>query len=743
MFHILFFPPRRALWLSVSAALLACGGLLLGLVEWQASQAQNCDVRLTLDNPAEGASVEPQQMVSGWAADLAAPDGTGINAIVVSLDGALDSPDNRLIGVAEYGAPRPDIAEMLGDERFTASGFTLLWDTTTTPSGPHQLVVQAHTACGWQALSRPIIVSGGIAGATTPVAGAVAPATLTPGPAAVAVTTPTRSAPSGVVGGLVVTPGLLTPVPTSMAVKAPENLRLLATTTNGVTLAWDPPSAETPAGYLVHESYVLPGGANAPGIVIARLPATTTTVTITGLLDPTKYTYYFTVSALGPGGTASPYAASYVTTTPPGTRVALPPTPPATGLGAVGGAPTPAGSTPGPAGAPQPASTLLPGAVGATAASTGTPTAAVAAVVGTPTPTPGGPFTATATAAGNSAVTVSWNPQVGAAAYNVYGTSLVIVNTPPAPAPGPNPLLGSPPVQGTSPLASATPGTWVPVLNNVQGNSALVTNLTPGGSYAFVVRAVNSAGQEFSQSVTAPQVALPLVADTSSVAPAGAPAVGTPGTGPAGTGFTLTASPTSNAGVALSWTPLPGATTYAVLVSRGGSGFIPDPLRAALTTTSTTIEGLTPGSQLVFQVVARDAAGNELGRSNPAPVTVSTPLPPGPLGTGPYPPAPTYLATPAVPAAAGGATLTLTSNPSNPGTANLQWTPLPGAASYDVWMAPAGGTLQLRIPATTNAAAYLSDLAPGQYTFQVHARDANGNEIAVSNPVTVTVLPRT
>jgi hypothetical protein len=739
VFHSLLLPPRRALGLSVSAAILACGGLLLGLVEWQASQAQNCDVRLTLDNPAEGASVEPQQMVSGWAADLAAPDGTGINAIVVSLDGALDSPDNRLIGVADYGAPRPDIAEMLGDERFTASGFTLLWDTTTVPSGPHQLVVQAHTACGWQALSRAITVSGGIAGATTPVAGAAAPATLTPGPAAVAVTTPTRSAPSGVVGGLVVTPGLLTPAPTSTAVKAPENLRLLATTTNGVTLAWDPPSGETPAGYLVHASYVLPGGANAPGIVIARLPATTTTVTITGLLDPTKYTYYFTVSALGPGGTASPYAASYVTTTPPGTRVALPPTPPSTGLGAVGSATT---AVAGPAGVPSPVTTLLPTPAGAPPGGVGTP-ALPPAAVGTPTPTPGGPFTATATAAGNSAVTVSWNPQVGAAAYNVYGTSLVIVNSPPAPGPGPNPLLGGAPAQGTSPLASATPGTWVPVLNNVRGNSALVTNLTPGGSYAFVVRAVNSAGQEFSQSVTAPQVALPLVADTSTVAAAAATAVGTPGTGPVGTGFTLTASPTSNAGVALSWTPLPGATTYAVLVSRGGSGFVPDPMRAALTTTSTTIEGLTPGSQLVFQVVARDAAGNELGRSNPAPVTVSTPLPPGPLGTGPYPPAPTYLATPAVPAAAGGATLTLASNPSNPGTANLQWNPLPGAASYSVWMAPPGGTMQVVIPATMDAAAYLRDLSPGQYTFQVRAQDATGNVIAVSNPVTVTVLPRT
>jgi len=67
----------------------------------------------------------------------------------------------------------------------------------------------------------------------------------------------------------------------------------------------------------------------------------------------------------------------------------------------------------------------------------------------------------------------------------------------------------------------------------------------------------------------------------------------------------------------------------------------------------------------------------------------------------------------------------------------------PGAASYSVWMAPPGGTMQVVIQATMDAAAYLRGLAPGQYTFQVHARDATGNEIAVSNPVTVTVLPRT
>ncbi len=66
--------------------------------------AQSCNVQVNLDNPAEGATALPSQTISGWAADEAAASGTGINAVVVTLDGALDSPDNRLIGVADYGA---------------------------------------------------------------------------------------------------------------------------------------------------------------------------------------------------------------------------------------------------------------------------------------------------------------------------------------------------------------------------------------------------------------------------------------------------------------------------------------------------------------------------------------------------------------------------------------------------------------------------------------------------------------
>src|SRR5262249_46458813 len=113
--------PRLSRGTSVALASL----LLVQLATWQATRAQSCNVRLSLDNPEDGAQVIPEQTVSGWAVDLAATSGTGIDNVVVSLDGPLDSPDYRLVGVATYGAAREDIAQNLGDERYTPSGFVL------------------------------------------------------------------------------------------------------------------------------------------------------------------------------------------------------------------------------------------------------------------------------------------------------------------------------------------------------------------------------------------------------------------------------------------------------------------------------------------------------------------------------------------------------------------------------------------------------------------------------------------
>jgi hypothetical protein len=941
--------PRLSRVTSVGLA----GLLLVQLATWQATRAQSCNVRLSLDNPEDGAQVVPEQTVSGWAVDLGATTGTGIDSVVVSLDGPLDSPDYHLVGVATYGAPREDIAQNLGDERYTPSGFVLSWDSSTAPPGPHTLWVQAHGNCGWQNASRAIVVSGPVAAAAPgstapqapqapigvgPAAGAGAPpastaAVVTPMPvggAAAAATPgqPVAGAAAAPGAPLVATPGVFTPLPTTTALKPPQNLRILAGTTTGVTLAWDPPAGDSPVGYLIHQANIGPSGQPTQPLTVARLPANTTSVTLSGLQDPTRYTYYFTVSSIGANGLASPFLNTDLSTTPPGTRVALPPAPagggplaastnplapgvtgagtsltpgvagaaapaggaalaPGAGTPAIpgasaapgggvlpsgvgtpsvagaasvagtpsvagaaaaartpgvpapagagaGGAPAPAGAAP-VGGAPAVAGAAASGAAGAGAAPVGgaPAVAGAAAVGGTPavagaapvggtaaaasgaagsgaalapasgsaavTPT-SGPFVASATAASNTAASITWPQQADAAAYNVYGASVMALNSPPPtqpPGPGFNPLLGGPPGPGqnpsaaraptsNSPLANAAPGTWVPLANNTQTTSTTVQGLTPGGAYAFVVRAVNAAGQESSQSAPG-QVSLPL---TLAAAPAGigtGAAAGPLNSGAAAGGaggFTLTATSGATGGATLTWSPVSGAISYSLLVSRQGAQFQPDPQRVAMDGTATTIDGIPPNAPFTFQVVARDASGAELARSNPAPLGapgaqggpavpggaagqfgvppqggaaqpggvqpggVQPGGAPGPTGAGSFPIAPGAAAGSA-PApqtstlASGPSTvLQVNSNPSDPGTANLQWTQIRGATSYSVWLTPPTGASQVIVPSTSNLAAYIPNLPSGQYTVQVKARDANGNEISVSSPIPITVLGR-
>jgi hypothetical protein len=69
----------------------------------------------------------------------------------------------------------------------------------------------------------------------------------------------------------------------------------------------------------------------------------------------------------------------------------------------------------------------------------------------------------------------------------------------------------------------------------------------------------------------------------------------------------------------------------------------------------------------------------------------------------------------------------------------LQWTPVPNAVSYSVWSSTGGGAFTAVLPSTNNAAAYLPGLNPGDYLFQVRARDASGNDVATSNPLAVSV----
>jgi len=154
-----------------------------------AEPSADCDVRGIVESPAEGATVPAGPLtITGWAADINSTEGTGIDEVRVSLDA---DPDQGGVPVsATYGIDRPDIAELLGDPRFTASGFTLAWDSTSTTPGPHVLYVQVHGNCGWTGTARSVVVAGAAA-PTAPAAVATTPATT---PTAAATGTATSAA---------------------------------------------------------------------------------------------------------------------------------------------------------------------------------------------------------------------------------------------------------------------------------------------------------------------------------------------------------------------------------------------------------------------------------------------------------------------------------------------------------------------------------------------------------------------
>jgi hypothetical protein len=96
---------------------------------------------MVIDIPRSGGSVAGAVTVAGWAADLGAGAGTGVDAVHVwayPTTGAAPI----FLGVAALGGSRPDVGAAFGDARFGASGFMLVG---TLPGGTYDLAVFAHS----------------------------------------------------------------------------------------------------------------------------------------------------------------------------------------------------------------------------------------------------------------------------------------------------------------------------------------------------------------------------------------------------------------------------------------------------------------------------------------------------------------------------------------------------------------------------------------------------------------------
>jgi len=100
-------PGRVLVSLLVGCLLGTLGTIAVPGDRWAPPTALGAAV-VTIETPAAAATVHGQIRVSGWAADPASKDRTGVEEVSSWLDGAPDA-DGRLLGQALYGVPRTDV----------------------------------------------------------------------------------------------------------------------------------------------------------------------------------------------------------------------------------------------------------------------------------------------------------------------------------------------------------------------------------------------------------------------------------------------------------------------------------------------------------------------------------------------------------------------------------------------------------------------------------------------------------
>jgi hypothetical protein len=98
--------------------------------------------RMSLDSPTSGTRVQPFTL-GGWAIDLAAATGTGVDAIHVwAYPTSGQAP--VWLGTAAYGGTRNDVAAAFGSSQFGPSGYNLA--VNGLPPGTYDLVAYAHSS---------------------------------------------------------------------------------------------------------------------------------------------------------------------------------------------------------------------------------------------------------------------------------------------------------------------------------------------------------------------------------------------------------------------------------------------------------------------------------------------------------------------------------------------------------------------------------------------------------------------
>src|SRR5689334_6313006 len=112
---------RLALMLILALALVISAA---GAVPARAAATPaDATVLVQIDNPSPGEQNMTPGWIAGWAVDSTATDGTGINQVLIYMDG--DQSTGSFLGNAVYGGDRADVAAALGNAAFRYCGFTL------------------------------------------------------------------------------------------------------------------------------------------------------------------------------------------------------------------------------------------------------------------------------------------------------------------------------------------------------------------------------------------------------------------------------------------------------------------------------------------------------------------------------------------------------------------------------------------------------------------------------------------
>ena len=94
-----------------------------------------------MDNPTAGPRAQPFT-VGGWAIDVAAASGTGVDAVHVWAYPTSGQPASW-VGTAIYGSMRGDVGTAFGSSQYGPSGYNL--NVGGLPRGTYDLVVYARS----------------------------------------------------------------------------------------------------------------------------------------------------------------------------------------------------------------------------------------------------------------------------------------------------------------------------------------------------------------------------------------------------------------------------------------------------------------------------------------------------------------------------------------------------------------------------------------------------------------------